>query len=227
MIVSGRIVSAGPEGARIRIDYPKDYVAKQYDEVRVELPDGRSRTPEQLRKAWALMGEIAAFSGDSKESVYDDHRLAYHQERRQTLERAVFRLSSATMEEASEFIAFLVERILKFDIPTREPLVNNVDDIPRYVYACLLNKKCAVCGKKADLHHVDRVGMGGDRRHMNHIGLRCLPACRCHHQEIDQIGDQAFMDKYHLEPVLIDNRIADLYRLCKKGQNHEQAYPRR
>lgn len=215
MIVSGHIVSAEPSGASIRIDYPRDYVAKQYDEVRVELPDGRNRTPEQLRKAWALMGEIAAFSGDDKESVYDDHRLAYHQERRQTLERSVFRLSSATMEEASEFIVYLIERILKFDIPTREPLVNNADDIPRYVYACLMHKKCAVCGRKADLHHVDRVGMGGDRRHMSHLGLRCLPLCREHHQEAHQHGDQTLMAKYHLETVAIDGKIVSLYKLPK------------
>lgn len=36
-------------------------------------------------------------------------------------------------------------------------------------------RKCAVCGRRAELHHVDRVGMGRDRREICHIGMQALP----------------------------------------------------
>lgn len=220
MIVSGRIVSAGPEGMTILVPYDPAYVSRRLDTVLVDLPDGRHVTPEQNRKAWALMGEIAQFSGDSKEEVYDAQRLAYHEERRQTLSKKIFRLSQATVEEGREYINYLIDLILRFDIPTHEPLVKNVDDIPHYIRACLTHKKCAVCGRKAELHHVDRVGMGRDRRRMDHLGLRCLPLCREHHQEAHRLGDEALMALYHLESVPIDKDIIKRYNLGKGG-NHE------
>ena len=87
------------------------------------------------------------------------------------------------------------------------------EDIQASVYAAAIHKRCIVCGQKAELHHVDRVGMGGDRHDMCHIGMRALPLCREHHNEAHQHGDAALMDKYHLEPVVIDEKIAKKYRL--------------
>jgi hypothetical protein len=76
-----------------------------------------------------------------------------------------------------------------------------------------MNKKCAVCGKKTELHHVDHVGMGYNRNEICHIGMRCLPLCREHHMEAHSIGQTAFDAKYHLEPIAIDEKIAQKYRL--------------
>ncbi|MBQ1779553.1 MAG: hypothetical protein IIZ93_15475, partial [Acidaminococcaceae bacterium] len=87
------------------------------------------------------------------------------------------------------------------------------DDIERYVYACLMNKKCAVCGKKTELHHYDHVGMGRNRREIDHIGMRAYPLCREHHEEIHLIGERAFDEKYHLVPIAIDQKIAKKYNL--------------
>ena len=107
----------------------------------------------------------------------------------------------------------LVEIIIEYGIPTKEPLYGLCDDLARYTYACLMNKKCAVCGRKTELHHVDAVGMGRDRREINHIGMRALPLCREHHEEAHKIGNIAFLERYHLEPIAIDERIAKKYGL--------------
>ena len=58
--------------------------------------------------------------------------------------------------------------------------------------------------------------MGGDRHDMCHIGMECLPLCREHHGEAHQHGDAALMARYHLEPVAIDERIAEIYQLGSK-----------
>ena len=76
-----------------------------------------------------------------------------------------------------------------------------------------MNKKCAVCGRKTELHHYDHVSMGYNRREINHIGMRCLPLCREHHNEWHNIGGAEFENKYHLIPIEIDERIAKIYRL--------------
>ena len=76
-----------------------------------------------------------------------------------------------------------------------------------------MNKRCAVCGRKAELHHVDHVGMGRNRKEICHIGMRALPLCREHHTEIHKVGQTDFLKRYILEPVKIDERIAKVYRL--------------
>ena len=175
--------------------------------------DNRCISAEQRRKAWALMTEIAAYQGQDKEDVYREQSAAFSIKNFESLQGHLFHLSTATVSEARDFINLLIEIIIEYGIPTKEPLYGLCDDIERYVYACLMNKKCAVCGRKTELHHVDHVGMGYNRKEINHIGMRCLPLCREHHMEAHNIGQIAFDAKYHLEPIAIDEKIAQKYRL--------------
>lgn len=183
------------------------------DEVRVIWQDSRSITNEQRRKAWALMTEIAAYQGESKEEVYREQQTAFTLKHLELLQDGLFHLSSATVSTARAYITMLVEIIIEYGIPTKEPLYGLCDDIARYVYACMLNKKCCVCGRKAEGHHYDHVGLGRNRREIDHIGMRAYPLCREHHDEIHSIGEKAFDAKYHLEPITIDERIAKRYGL--------------
>ena len=183
------------------------------DEVRVIWQDSRGITAEQRRKAWALMTEISVFQGQSKEETYGEQQAAFTLKHLEILQDGLFHLSTATVSTARAFITMLVEIIIEYGIPTKEPLYGLCDDLERYTYACLMNKKCAVCGRKTELHHVDAVGMGRDRREINHVGMRALPLCREHHEEAHRIGNTAFLERYHLEPIAIDERIAKKYGL--------------
>jgi hypothetical protein len=183
------------------------------DDVMVIWQDNRHITPEQRRKAWALMTEIAAFQGQDKEDTYAEQRSAFTLKHLETLQDGLFHLSTATVTTARAFITMLVEIIIEYGIPTKEPLYGLCDDIERYVYACLMNKKCAVCGKKTELHHVESVGMGRNRREIDHIGMQALPLCREHHEEAHRIGNPAFLERYHLVSIPIDERIVKKYNL--------------
>lgn len=186
---------------------------RKYHEVQVGFPDGRMISPEQRRKAYALMGEIAAWSGFSPEEA----KLALKQQfimlHLQALQKELFSLSNCDVTTAREFITYLIDFVLQFDVPTKQPLIELCDDVKKYIYSCLIHHKCAVCGAKAELHHVDTVGMGNDRTKINHLGKRCLPLCREHHTKIGQMGDTLFMRVYHLEPYVIDEKIVKEYRL--------------
>ena len=183
------------------------------NEVRVIWQDSRLRSPEQIRKAWALMGEIAAYQGQDKNDVYREQSTEFSVRNLETLQGRIFHLSGATVSEARAFISLLIEIIVEYGIPTREPLYGLCDDLERYTYACLMNRKCAVCGRKAELHHVDHVAMGYNRNEINHIGMMCLPLCREHHMEVHNIGQRAFDEKYHLAAIEINQEIARKYRL--------------
>lgn len=210
-IVTAGIAYETPKGVVVRTTRPT--VDNLSDDVRVIWQDSRSITAEQRRKAWALMTEIAVYQGDGKDDVYREQSAAFSLKNMETMQGRLFHLSAATVSEARAFITLLIEIIIEYGIPTKEPLYGLCDDLERYTYACLINKKCAVCGRKTELHHVDHVGMGYNRREINHIGMRCLPLCREHHMEAHNIGQTAFDAKYHLEPIAIDEKIAQKYRL--------------
>lgn len=183
------------------------------DDVMVIWQDNRHITPEQRRKAWALMTEIAAYQGETKDEVYEEQKTAFTLKHLETLQDGLFHLSTATVTTARAFITVLVEIIIEFGIPTKEPLYGLCDDIQRYVYACLMNKKCAVCGRKAEIHHCEgsTVGMGRNRKTMVHLGLELMPLCREHHRECHDNGQTAFNSKYHLIGIPADEKI------CKKA----------
>ena len=42
------------------VPYDRRYLIRECSEVQVDIPDGRTISPEQRRKAYALMGEIAS-----------------------------------------------------------------------------------------------------------------------------------------------------------------------
>ena len=210
-IITAGIAYETPKGCVVRTTRPA--VEHLSDEVRVFWADNRCISAEQRRKAWALMTEIAAYQGQDKEDVYREQSAAFSIKNFESLQGHLFHLSTATVSEARDFINLLIEIIIEYGIPTKEPLYGLCDDIERYVYACLMNKKCAVCGRKTELHHYDHVGMGRNRREINHIGMRAYPLCREHHEEIHLIGEKAFDEKYHLIPIEIDQKIAKKYNL--------------
>ena len=214
-IIRGEIVSADGRTLTIRAPYEnaERFIRREYGEVVIGLEDGRKISPEQRRKAYALMGEIAEWAGYEPDEIKETMKYEFRKKIVKSLERDMFSLSTCDMTTAREFIYYLIDFILRNDVPTHRPLAELADDIDRYVYACLLRKKCVVCGQKADLHHVDAIQMGNDRTKINHIGRRCLPLCRKHHNEIHTIGTTAFLDRYHIKTGIIDDRIVKAYKL--------------
>lgn len=180
--------------------------------------DAAKISPEQRRKAYALMGEIAAWSGMTAEQVKDVEKARYWKQYTGELDSELFSLSDCSMTEARGYINHLIDLILEFEIPTRQPLYENSDDIDHYVYACLRHKKCAVCGQHAELHHVDAIGMGYDRREKPQIGNAVISLCRGHHTDCHRIGNNAFLTTFHLSPVPLDERCGKVYGLTSKAR---------
>ena len=210
IMTTGRAMES-PSGVVVYTTRPP--VDNLSNEVLVYWQDSRARTLEQIRKAWALMGEIAEYQGQGKDDVYREQCTAFSLKHLEILQGELFHLSTATVSTARAFINLLVEIIIEYGIPTKEPLYGLCDDLERYTYACLMNKKCAVCGRKTELHHVQAVGMGRNRHEIDHIGMLCLPLCREHHDEAHLIGNKAFEERYHLIPIQIDQKIAKKYNL--------------
>ena len=193
---------------------------RQYRECTIILQDERRITPRQRAAIYALLGEVDEYvNGIRTDAGREEQKRLLKMEfmlRRMTdAERRMFSLSDCSVTTARAFIDFLIEFIIANDIPVRFSLAEKAEDIGQYVYACLVHKKCAVCGRHADLHHVDAVGMGNDRKEVHHLGRAALPLCREHHTELHTMGNGPFLERYHLEPVKLDERLCKIYKLKK------------
>ena len=218
-ILTGELVANNNGVWFVRIpDAPTDLIIKRkVKTAKVQLVDSRPLSAEQRKMCYALIHAISDWSGQDTQSLKEMFKLQFMAENIESIGNTIFSLSNAPMSLVAGFQRFLVRFIIENDIPVKRPLLEYVDDVKDYTYHCLINKKCAVCGKKADLHHLDAVGMGRDRDEIVHEGLEVISLCREHHSECHTIGQKEFMDKYHLDGgITADKTICKIYKI--KGE---------
>jgi len=174
-------------------------------EVELSIIDNRIITQSQRNFIFKLCEEFAYYSGEDKEYW----RLLLQQFNANIRSIEVESLSKCSVEYANG----LIDTIITFAIDNEIPIAKNILDENAYkfdkkqVYALILKRQCVICGQRADVHHIDAVGMGNDRAKISHIGKRAISLCRLHHSEAHTIGNEAFLEKYHLTPVTIDKKL--------------------
>ena len=154
--VKGRIVGyderTGELLIRARYDDWVTMTRREFKECLVQPIDSRPLSDKQRRACYALLREISDYTGMGQEQTKELMKLKFLAEELQETADRIFSLSNAPMSLVCAFQRFLVRFILDWDIPCNFPLLNFVDDINDFVYSCLVNKKCCVCGARADLH---------------------------------------------------------------------------
>lgn len=180
--------------------------------VDVKFLDGRAITDQQRKFIFALCREYEHYTGYDTEYF----RMLMQQYNANLREIDVESLSKCSMTYANGLIDTIINHFIENEIPFRKDLIddNNYRFTDKQTYAMALKRICVVCGSRADLHHIDKIGMGNDRNKVSHVGKRMLPLCRVHHNETHNIGDDKFMTKYHLEPIIIDEKLE---HFIKKG----------
>lgn len=230
--VKGHIIDVDEHGVmtiKARYDDWHTLTKRQYSECLIQMIDGRPLSDKQRKTCYALIRAISDYTGMGLDPTKEYMKLKFLTEDLQQTADKIFSLSNAPMSLVCAFQRFLVRFLVDWDIPCNFPLLDFVDDVSDYLYACLLNKKCCICGKAADLHHEERVGMGRDRETMVHEGMEVLPLCRGHHTIAHSIGEKAFKEKYHIpHGIILDKNLCKVYGLKTKKestQDVEQDYP--
>lgn len=218
-IVSGKITNITPDLIVIHAPYQNIERAclRKYSDVCIGLPDGRTITPAQRKKAYVLLTKISEWSGYTPVEVIKEITKLKFMIDSDNLDSKVFSLSDCDVTTAREYISFLIDFVIQNNVPVGQPLIELCEDINKYVYACLMNKVCAICGKPAQLHHVDRVGMGRNRNTISHLNMLVLPLCGMHHIECHDMPQYEFNKKYHLVPIKLTTEIGKKYNLSSKN----------
>lgn len=176
----------------------------------VMFSDGRTISPEQRKKVYALMGEISDWSGHMPEFIKERMKYSFIE----ATGNEYFSLSDCSVDTARQFINFLIDFCFYHNIPTKDSLLGMTEDISHYLYACLATRKCAICNDRAEIHHCEgsRVGMGFNRNRIDNLGRRAIALCKKHHAQA-HIHEREFFDKYHVYGVKLDNYLLKKLKL--------------
>lgn len=196
------------EGTDLIIHIPKlqlqdMLMKKRIRKSEIRFDDGRTISVEQRKKAYATIRDIAAYTGYLPEEQKE--WLKYLHIANTGCE--YFSLSDCTMDTAREFINTILEYAITAGIQLTESGVERTDDIGRYLYFCLKAKKCCVCGKPGEIHHVDSIGMGNDRRKVDDSEYRKMCLCREHHTMWHNLGDERFQKMYKVYGIVIKDQL--------------------
>lgn len=172
--------------------------ANEENLARVELLDNRQMSHKQNALSHALIADIARWSYD--EPKWIEGVLKYYYEAKTG---AYFEHHKATKHEVTEWINFLIKFVLKNNIPLERRYKYLLDN-NKWFYYCLKYRRCCICGKHADVCHIQVVGMGRNRKKISHDTFTFYAGCREHHQEEHRIGTQNFINKYQIKPVKLN-----------------------
>lgn len=179
-------------------DYLKRYQKGGIVKSELRLDDPRYISSEQRKKAYATIADIADWYGDVPEYMKELLKAYFIIEK----DYPYFSLSNCSITKAREFIDYLIEFCFMHNVPLIEKALSRTDNVGKYLYLCLKYRKCVICGKDADLHHVDVIGRGHDRRKVDDSKKRKMALCREHHIECHTIGQEDFNEKYHVFGIL-------------------------
>ncbi len=171
-------------------------------EILVDEHEQRKRlkqiTPEQRKKIYTILRDMEAYTGENIENLKDSTKADFIRK----TQWEDFSLSDCSKELAADYIEYLIQLCFEMGVPLKDSPVDGFEDVDRYLRLCLSKRVCAVCGRPGEVHHVDTIGMGMDRRDVDDSGHRKICLCREHHTEAHQIGRDSFQEKYHVYGIM-------------------------
>lgn len=217
MITQAQILKYNDEQLLLRLNEPvnNQIIQKHIRTVELRLDDGRTISNEQRRKVFALIRDISLWSGHGPEEIREYLEWDFIMQNGYEW----FSLSDVDMTTAKEFITYLIEFCFFWNVPTKDTLLNQNDDISKYLYLCLKHRKCAICNARAEVHHVNRIGMGRDRERVVHIGLLAIALCREHH-DMAHLNEKELFEQYFIYGIKLDKHLCDCLNLNQKEKHN-------
>jgi len=133
VITTGRILSYrnGELVIKPRDDLDRLFQRQNPRTVEIRIDDGRTISAQQRRKIFAIIRDIALWSGHEPEYLRSFLIWDFCSKE----ESEMFSLSDVDMTTARKFIDYLIDFCFSFGVPTKESLLTQTDDIGKYLYA--------------------------------------------------------------------------------------------
>lgn len=198
-----------PDGTDLIIHIPDKQLGYMFEKKAVRsaemrFDDGRHISVDQRKKVYATIKDISSYTGYLPEEQKEWLKYLHISRTGSNY----FSLSDCSMDTAREFINTILEYAIENGVQLSEEAINRTDDIGRYLYFCIMNRKCAICGRDGEIHHEDAIGMGNDRQTVDDSEHKKICLCRMHHTMAHQLGLVRFKERYKVYGIVVKEQIA-------------------
>lgn len=169
----------------------------------IEIHDQRLITEDQRNKFWALIRDFCDVTGYSDLEAESFFKGLYVKKtENREISTSHKKKNTASVEEANQLIQLVIDFMFQANIPFKTSHWDWIKGNYAVEINCLMNRECIVCGKQhADIAHYETVGMGRNRKTIDHRKYHFMALCRKHHIEQHKIGLLDFCDKHQIKPV--------------------------
>lgn len=223
MNYQGKIIKATGDEVMFKLDREFDaeearrLTIKGAPEFNVSIVDQRNITSDQSGMIYGLFADIADYTGYPTDFVKAWLKTAFAGFK--GIEDFSLARDALSQVVAGDFIEFILEFCLENGIPFKYQQFYLAADISRVLFLYLKYRMCFVCGKPhADIAHYETVGMGNNRKHIDHRKHRFMALCREHHIEQHKIGLKSFMAKYHFVPIKLNDQTIVSLKIMTASQ---------
>lgn len=209
MILKCKIASSSSNKKRLRLAIEIDISeakAMNFDEKKFfELPlvmqlsvDEAARQQEALlidqtlrNKVHALIAQYAKSQGYEPE----DQKLRLKQDFIEKYKLPFFSFKDCLKQMACDFINWLLGELILIG-ELRSSLMKCAVDMHHAMAVSVQYEVCIICSKQGEVHHVEAIGMGRNRKTYDDSDHRKIGLCHDHHQEAETIGRATFFKKH-------------------------------
>lgn len=170
-------------------------------EALIIFRDKRSLSDKQRKLYRALLNNIYMWSGESTDLLHEWFKEEFYLNFGYRISTADASKNSKT--DMNELLNLVIDFMFEWNVPFKKGYELLPKNESWYLYQCCKHRKCAVCGKHSDIHHLDAVGSGNNRNRVDHTKKRVISVCRTHHVEAHALGNTAFLAKYKLDGIYL------------------------
>ena len=130
--VKGRIIDIGSDGTMIiKAKYDDMFMLEKrgYKDVVIRLLDSRTLSDKQRNACYAMIREIAEYTGDDTEDFKLFIKTRFMLDELHSMADELFSMSNAPMSLICDFQRYLARFIVKHNIPTKVSVLKYVDDV--------------------------------------------------------------------------------------------------
>lgn len=189
-------------------------------EALIVFKDKRKLSDRQRAFYRALLNNIFKWCGEGTNELHEFFKEEYFLE---TGERISTKDNSKNSKsDMNKLLEIVIDFMFEFDVP----FAKGYELLPKednwYLYQCCKHRKCAICGKKSDIHHEEGlVGMGNNRGAYNHLDSKFISLCREHHNIRHTMTWKEFEELYKVQPIKLDDKTLIRLNLMSVKQVRE------
>lgn len=187
----------------------------------ITFKDKRALSDRQRKLYRALLNNIYEWSGEHTDFLHEWFKEIYFLDKGEKISTANH--STNSKSDMNELLDIVIDFIFEWNVPFKKGYELLPKNESWYLYQCCKHRKCAICGKQAEIHHaINLVGMGNNRNTVNHLLSYFIALCREHHNEIHNLGLTEFSKKYHgIKPIKLDDKTLIRLNLMSVKQVRE------